>query len=114
LLDVVATCYPTGQGHLVCDNQSSHDTDDVLDWLDAHPRWTLHFTPKHGSWLNQVEQFFSILQRRVIARGSFVSKHDLAGKVTRYILWHNERSKSFRWSYRPPSWETNPAKLRAA
>lgn len=114
LLDLVATCYPTGKGHFVCDNQSSHDTDDVLDWLEAHPRWTLHFTPKHGSWLNQIEQFFSILQRRVIARGSFVSKQDLADKITRYIIWHNQHGKPFRWSYRPSSWDTNPAELRAA
>lgn len=114
LLDLAATAYPKGRGHIVCDNQSSHDTDDVLDWLEDHPRWTLHFTPKHGSWLNQVEQFFAILQRRVIARGSFRSKEDLAEKVTRYILWHNERGKPFRWSYRPSSWTTNPAGLVAA
>lgn len=114
LLDQVATCYPTGKGHVVCDNQSSHDTDDVHDWLDAHPRWTLHFTPKHASWLNQIEHFFSILQRRVIARGSFVSKEDLADKVTRYITWHNEHGRPFHWSYRPRSWESNPPKLQAA
>jgi hypothetical protein len=50
LLDLVAARYPTGKGHIVCDNQSSHDTDDVLDWLVDHPRWTIHFTPKHASW----------------------------------------------------------------
>jgi len=112
LLDAVEACYPTGKGNLVCDNLSSHDTDDVLDWLEEHPRWSLHFTPKHGSWLNQIEQFFSILQRRVIARGSFVSKEDLAEKVIRYILWHNERGRPFRWSYRPSSWDA--AELSAA
>ncbi len=109
LLDAVATCYPRGKGHLICDNHSAHKTEDVLDWLDANPRWTLHFTPKHASWLNQVEHFFSILQRRVIARGSFTSKEDLAEKVTRYILWHNERGRPFRWSYRPRSWSEESA-----
>jgi transposase len=39
----------------VVDNLSAHTTDDVLDWLEEHPRWTLHFTPKHASWLNQIE-----------------------------------------------------------
>jgi len=53
LLDAVNRCYPTGRGHIICDNLSAHDTDDVLDWLQAHPRWTLHFTPKHASWLNR-------------------------------------------------------------
>jgi transposase len=114
LLDLVAKSYPKGKGHIVCDNQSSHDTDDVLDWLEDHPNWTIHFTPKHGSWLNQVEQFFSILQRRVIARGSFVSKEELADKVSRYILWHNQNAKPFQWSYRPKSWGTSPPKFLAA
>jgi transposase len=114
LLDLVVASYPRGKGHIVCDNQSSHDTDDVLDWLEDHPNWTLHFTPKHGSWLNQVECFFSILQRRVLRRGSFASREELAAAVTRYLLWHNERAAAFRWTYRPASWATNPAGLRAA
>jgi transposase len=110
LLDLVATCYPRGKGHIVCDNQSSHDTDDVHDWLDANPRWTLHFTPKHASWLNQIEHFFSILQRRVVARGSFTSTTELAEKVTRYIRWHNDRGRPFRWTYRPRSWKEESAR----
>ena len=60
LLDGVDQCYPTGRGHLVCDNLFDHNTDDVLDWLEEHPRWTMHFTPKHASWLNQIECAFSI------------------------------------------------------
>lgn len=109
LLDQVASNYRHGNGHIVCDNQSSHDTDDVLDWLEDHPRWTIHFTPKHGSWLNQVEHFFSILQRRVLARGSFLSKQDLADKVTRYLLWHNQHARPHQWSYRPQSWTKHSA-----
>jgi transposase len=114
LLDHVARCYPRGKGHLVCDNQSSHDTDDVLDWLEDHPQWTLHFTPKHASWLNQIECYFSILQRRVLTRGSFVSTDNLARTVERSMVWHNDHAKPFRWSYRPRSWSTTPAQLRAA
>jgi transposase len=113
LLELVATCYPTGRGHIVCDNQSSHDTDEVLAWLEENPRWTLHFTPKHASWLNQIEQFFSILQRRVLARGSFASKDDLAAKVTSYLNWHNERGRPFRWTYRPASWRAKSAQTSA-
>jgi hypothetical protein len=71
LLDVVAQCYPEGRGHIICDNLSAHDTDDVLDWFDDNPRWIRYFTPKHASWLNQIECAFSILDRRVLARGSF-------------------------------------------
>lgn len=106
LLDVIDTCYPTGRGHIVCDNLSMHDTDDVLDWFDDHPRWQRHFTPKHASWLNQIEGAFSILQRRVLARGSFTSPEDLRAKLYAYLLWFNGRpDRPFRWSYRPKSWQ---------
>jgi transposase len=108
LLDLVAASYPKGKGHIVCDNQSSHDTDDVLDWLIDHPRWTIHFTPKHASWLNQIECWFSVLQRRVVARGSFESPDHLAEKLTRYMLWANDHAEPFRWTYRPSSWAADP------
>jgi transposase len=108
LLNLIDTCYPTGRGHIVCDNLSAHGTEDVLDWLEEHPRWTRHYTPKHASWLNQIECAFSILGRRVLARGSFASKKDLCQKVYDYLLWHNRGDRTFRWSYRPKSWSTNP------
>ena len=74
LLDAVDACYPEGKGHLVMDNLSDHDTDDVNDWLEEHPRWTRHFTPKHASWLNQIENAFSTFGRRVLSRSSFCSR----------------------------------------
>lgn len=107
LLDFTDFCHPGGRGHFVCDNLSAHDTDDVLDWLEDHPRWTLHFTPKHASWLNQIECAFSILGRHVLARGSFASLDELRRRVHEYLLWFNEQhSPPFRWSYRPKSWGT--------
>ncbi len=104
LLDLVDLCYPSGRGHFVMDNLSAHDTPDVNEWLDEHPRWTRHFTPKHASWLNQIECWFSILQRRVITRGSFSSTHHLAERINAYVLWHLRTDQPFRWSYRPKSW----------
>ena len=104
LLNAVDTCYPTGDGHIICDNLSAHDTEDVLDWFDDHPRWTRHFTPKHASWLNQIEGMFGILDRRVLARGSFTSKDDLRDKIYEYMLWHDLTDQPFHWSYRPKSW----------
>ena len=76
-LEGIDACYPTGRGHIACDNLSAHDADAVLDWFDDHPRWTRHFTPKHASWLDQIECMFSILAARVLARGSFTSVEDL-------------------------------------
>lgn len=105
LLDQIDHCYPEGKGHIVCDNLTDHDNDDVREWFEEHPRWTQHFTPKHASWLNQIEVAFSILQRRVIARGSFTSTADLREKIYNYMLWHNEHAIPFTWTYRPKSWD---------
>jgi transposase len=104
LLDLIEQVYPPGRGHIIMDNLSAHDTPDVNEWLDEHPRWGRHFTPKHASWLNQIECWFSILQRRVIARGSFKSVEDLAVQMNAYVLWHLRTDQPFRWTYRPKSW----------
>ncbi len=109
LLDLVDTCYPDGRGHLIMDNLSAHDTDDVLEWLDEHPRWKRHFTPKHASWLNQIECMLGIMRRRVIVRGSFTSTDDLRARLYDYMLWHDATDQPFQWSYRPKSWSLNYA-----
>jgi transposase len=60
----------------------------------------IHFTPKHGSWLNQVELWFSALARRVVRRGSFLSKADLARKILAYIAYYNAyQAHPFAWTY---------------
>ena len=105
LLDFADYCHPDRRGHFVCDNLSAHDTDDVLDWLEDHPRWALHFTPKHASWLNQIECAFSFIGRHVLTRGSFASLDELRQRVQDYMLWFNEQPAApFQWSYRPKSW----------
>lgn len=105
LLDLADSCHPKGRGHFVCDNLFAHNTDQVLDWLEDHPRWSLHFTPKHASWLNQIECAFSIIGRHVLARGSFVSLDDLRQRVHDYMIWFNQQlAPPFKWSYRPKSW----------
>jgi transposase len=104
LLDLIDAVYPPGSGHIVMDNLSAHDTADVNEWFDEHPRWTRHFTPKHASWLNQIECWFSILGRQVLSRGSFTSTDDLAAKIDRYVAWYLATDHPFRWSYRPKSW----------
>ena len=59
----------------------------------------LHFTPTHASWLNQVERFFSILQRRMLRRGEFDSVDDLADRIIAFIKDYNRRARPFRWTY---------------
>jgi transposase len=85
--------------HLVLDNGSSHTSKATRAWLAEHPRFVAHYTPKHASWVNQVELFFSILTRKVLKRGSFSSRDDLVGKLMRYITAHNETAAPFKWTY---------------
>ena len=70
----------------------------VKAWLERHPRWTFHFTPTSGSWLNAVENFFSVLTRKRIRRGSFHSIVDLQAAIKRYLAEHNADPKPFVWT----------------
>ena len=83
----------------VLDNLSTHKTQAVKAWLDSHPRWQFVFTPKHASWLNQVEMFFSILARRLLRHGQFTSPDDLAVQMLTFVEHHNLTAKPFAWTY---------------
>src|SRR5215213_430151 len=85
--------------HCIVDNLKTHSTDLVDTFLQQHPHVHLHFTPTHASWLNQVELFFSILQRRLLRRGEFDSVDELADRVIAFIKDHNRRAQPFRWTY---------------
>jgi hypothetical protein len=62
-------------------------------------RITFHFTPRHASWLNQIEIWFSILVRKLIRRGDFASKQDLRTKIEQFIAYFNATmAKPFRWT----------------
>jgi transposase len=62
-------------------------------------RIRFHFTPKHASWLNQIELWFSILARKVLRRGSFTSTQDLTDRIERFIAYFNDTlAKPFRWT----------------
>lgn len=89
--------------HAIVDNLSAHKTKRVTEFLAANPNLTLHYTPTYSSWLNQVEIWFSKIQRDLIARGIFSSKHDLSRKILRYIRHHNKNARPFKWTYRNPS-----------
>lgn len=84
--------------HLVLDNVSTHHGKQARAWLAEHPRFVLHFTPVHCSWMNQVEQWFSILQRKRFRISDFRDKADLAAKLTQFISEWNQRAHPFNWS----------------
>jgi hypothetical protein len=67
---------------------------------DHSHRITFHFTPKHASWLNQIEIWFSILVRKLIRRESFASKADLKARIERFIAYFNQTmAKPFKWTW---------------
>ena len=83
------------------DNYATHKHPKVKAWLARHPRWSFHFTPTSGSWLNAVETFFSALTRKRIRRGSFHSLEDLQAAINRYLTEHNADPKPFVWTAPP-------------
>ena len=85
--------------HCIVDNLKAHQTDKVATLLEHNPRVHLHFTPTHASWLNQVELFFSILERRLLRRGEFADVDDLTRRIISFIKDYNKRAAPFRWTY---------------
>ena len=84
--------------HIVCDNMRTHHGKQVQAWLKDHPRFQFHFTPVYCSWMNQVEQWFSILQRKRFRIVDFPSKADLQAKIEQFIAQWNEHAHPFNWS----------------
>jgi len=84
--------------HLVADNVSIHRGKLVQAWLTAHLRFRMHFTPVHCSWMNQVEQWFSVLQRKRFRAPNFADLADLEAKVLAFIDQWNETAHPFKWT----------------
>ena len=84
--------------HLVMDNYATHKTEKVKRWLTRRPRFHVHFTPTSSSWLNLVESFFSILERRVTKRGVHRSTLALENDIKAFLEAHNGAPKPFIWT----------------
>jgi hypothetical protein len=68
---------------------------------DKSHRIRFVFTPKHSSWLNQIEIWFSILVRRLLKRGNFTSQEDLSQQILGFIAYFNQvMAKPFKWTYK--------------
>lgn len=86
--------------HVVIDNLSVHKSKAVKDWLAAHPRFIFHYTPVHCSWLNQVEQWFSILQRKLLRHPNFADLTALAQALRDFVRRWNRFAHPFNWTTR--------------
>ncbi|WP_248277129.1 transposase [Brasilonema sennae] len=68
---------------------------------DPTHRIVFHYTPKHSSWLNQIELWFSILVRKLLRRASFHSQTDLKARILEFINYFNRTmAKPFKWTYK--------------
>lgn len=84
--------------HLVMDNYAAHKHKNVRAWLEENPRFKVHFTPTHASWMNLVEVWFGIVERQAIRRGVFKSVKDLNTKIRAFIDGWNDRAHPFVWT----------------
>lgn len=103
-METVAAAYPTGTVHVIWDNLNIHFDGDDRRWTAFNERhghrFVFHYTPKHASWVNQVECFFSILERRCLRNASFSSTTELRDAVLGCIARWNETAHPFRWTFR--------------
>lgn len=97
-LNSLARRYPGRELHLICDNYGTHKHPAVKQWLAAHPRFHLHFTPTGASWLNLVERWFALITEQAIRRGSFEHVRRLERTIMRWLAHWNEQAKPFRWT----------------
>jgi transposase len=108
-LEQVAVRHPTGPVYIIWDNLNIHSG---ARWqaFNARQGERFHFvyTPKHASWVNQIEIWFSVLARRALRHASFRSVEELAERVRAFIAhWNQSKAHPFRWTFRG-RWRTVP------
>lgn len=111
-MEELASKYPGKQVYVVWDNLNIHYDGKDGRWTSFNSRHKerFHFvyTPKHASWMNQIEIWFSILQRRVIRYGDFPNRQAQRRRILGFVgVWNRSEKHPFRWT-----WRANPAKNR--
>lgn len=84
--------------HMILDNYRTHKHSVVNEWLEAHPRFHLHFIPTSSSWLNLVERWFAEITRKQIRRGTFRSVSALIKTINAYLRENNKNPRPFVWT----------------
>ncbi|MCC6647275.1 MAG: transposase, partial [Polyangiaceae bacterium] len=101
-LEALAERHPTGDVYIIWDNLNVHKGPRI-EAFNARHGGRFHFvhTPLHASWVNQIEIWSSILQRRVLRHGSFASPAEIEAAVMDYIAgWNAVERRPFRWRFR--------------
>ena len=102
-LKLLDAAYPASTAiKLILDNHSAHISRETRAWLDTRPagRFDFTFTPKHGSWLNLIEGFFSKFARSVLRHIRVASKHELKERIMAGIDDVNRHPVIHTWSYK--------------
>ncbi len=84
--------------HLICDNYGTHKSPAIRTWLDAHPRFHMHYTPTYSSWINQVERWFAYLTDDLLRRSDHRSVQALETDIRNWVTAWNENPKPFIWT----------------
>ena len=101
-MEALARRYPHGDVYVVWDNLNIHCGDKWLEFSRRHGgRFHFVYTPKHASWVNQIEIWFGILHRRLLKHGEFTSVTELRARVEGFIgHWNRHEAHPFRWTFR--------------
>jgi transposase len=97
-MNCVVAAFPDRELHVVLDNLNTHKKNER--WLKRHPQVHFHFIPTRSSWLNQVETWFSILQRQSLNGASFTAVQQLQEHIDAFIATYNQTAQPFAWTKR--------------
>jgi len=92
----LCSAYPQQKIHVILDNLNTHKPKHDR-WLQRHKNVSFHYTPTHASWLNQIEIWFSILSRQVLATASFHSVPQLCRNIDDFLAAYNQTAHPFEW-----------------
>jgi len=100
-MDHAVRPYKDKRIYVVLDNLNTHTNHAAQEWLKKNPNVSFHFTPKHASWVNLVECFFSILSRQGLQQAVHKSGRELERFLREFIREYNKRCGPFTWTKGP-------------